>query len=465
MSNILITILILGAIAYFIHIQKYKKRVGKYEMDLSDSKQKNTFLDGQLQVLRNDLSETKQKAEASATSLNQSEGRLIALETKYESLQNDQEQLKAEKLSLTAARNSLDASNRQETEKNAVLTTENQHLNESKTDLVKSYSKKIADLEEELTSIREEKEALSREVVALKEQEPIRIAKHDERLTRLNEAQANLEKERERERVAKEKAENDRLVVLRETWSRHEAEVEQKMRLICQEFGIDYIDKEKFPFAGKPDNSVKICGEFVIFDGKSPQGDDLSNFPGYIRTQADQAKKYSKHDDVKKDVFFVVPTTAIHTINETYLALGTHRVHVITIDSLRPILLQLKRIEHYEFAEKLSPEDREKIVTVLGKMAHGMKRRVQIDHFFANEFISILTDAENLPPQILEEARVVERASKLNPNNHTRSKRIEISTLVKDKEKLDGKVAGQQIHTGPELEAIDALPLHKTDED
>ena len=359
----------------------------------------------------------------------------------------------------------LESDVRQASEQNIGLTKDIQHLTTIKSDLARTSSEQIAALQEEVNSLREEKEDLARDLTALEEQEPIRIAKYDERLSRLNESQANLEKERERDRAAREKAESDRIETMRETWLRHETDVDQKMRLICQELGIDYIDKEKFPFSGKPDNSVKICDEFIVFDGKSPQGVDLSNFPSYIRIQAEQAKKYSKHEEVKKDMFFVVPTNAIHSVNETFLNFGTYRVHVITIDSLKPILMQLKRIEDYEFAEKLSPEDREKIVTVLGKMAHAMKRRVQIDHFFSNEFIAVLIDAENLPTEILEGARVVERTSKLNPNVHNRAKRIEISTLVKDGEKLAGKVAGQEIHTGPELKAITALPLYTQEDD
>jgi hypothetical protein len=231
------------------------------------------------------------------------------------------------------------------------------------------------------------------------------------------------------------------------------------MKLICQELSIEYVDKEKFPFTGKPDNSVKICDEFIVFDSKSPQGDDLSNFPAYIRSQADQAKKYSKHEAVKKEIYFIVPTAAMQCLSEKYFVFATHKVHIVPVEAVRTILIHFKKLEDYEFAEKLSPEDREKIVTTIGKMAHGIKRRVQVDHYFANEFISILIDADNLPPEILERAREVERSSMLNPTLHKRAKRIEISSLKKETEKLTGKVASQEIHTGPELKEIDKLPL------
>ena len=89
-----------------------------------------------------------------------------------------------------------------------------------------------------------------------------------------------------------------------------------------------------------------------------------------------------------------------------------------------------------------------------------MKRRIQIDHFFANEFISTLIDAENLPTDILAGAQAIERSSKLNPYIEKRAKRIEIETLSKEGQKIAGKIAGQEIHMGQELKLIEDIPLH-----
>jgi hypothetical protein len=44
--------------------------------------------------------------------------------------------------------------------------------------------------------------------------------------------------------------------------------------VICSRHTFDYV--EKVPFKGDPDNTVSICGEFIIFDAKSPKGEDLS---------------------------------------------------------------------------------------------------------------------------------------------------------------------------------------------
>lgn len=47
---------------------------------------------------------------------------------------------------------------------------------------------------------------------------------------------------------------------------------------------------EKLPFKGEPDNAIKINDEYIIFDAKSPSGDDFSNFSNYLKNQAENTK-------------------------------------------------------------------------------------------------------------------------------------------------------------------------------
>ena len=159
----------------------------------------------------------------------------------------------------------------------------------------------------------------------------------------------------------------------KETWSKHQTNVRSNIKTICQRHIVEFVDK--IPFKGEPDNTLKICGEFVIFDAKSPAGDDLSNFPNYLKDQAERAKKYAKQEDVKKDIFFVVPSNTLESLNQYVFNLGDYDVYVISVDSLEQIVLSLNKIESYEFAENLSPEERESICRVIGKFAHHTKRR------------------------------------------------------------------------------------------
>ena len=104
--------------------------------------------------------------------------------------------------------------------------------------------------------------------------------------------------------------------------------------------------------------------------------------------------------------------------------------------------MQLKRIEDYEFTESLSPENREALVSVVGKMVHGMKRRIQVDQFFSKEFLSILDSMERLPSDLVTQVSKVEQALKINPPNENRKKSIDHVELKQEEERLSSKAEG-----------------------
>ena len=108
-----------------------------------------------------------------------------------------------------------------------------------------------------------------------------------------------------------------------------------------------------------------ICGEYIVFDAKSPRNDELNNFPTYIKTQANSLSKYAKHKDVKNHLFLVVPENTINSLKTLTYNDSNYCVHVISPQSLPITMWSLKQIELYEFAEKLSPEDR-------GKLSKGL---------------------------------------------------------------------------------------------
>ena len=235
------------------------------------------------------------------------------------------------------------------------------------------------------------------------------------------------------------------------TWGEHEKEVENHLRKICNNHVIEYIGQEDFPHPrNKPDNSIEIMDQLIVFDAKSPANDDLTNFPKYIKLQTENLKKYAKHDNVKKDLFLVIPSNTLSVINQFTYNIGDYNVYIITKDALEPIILSLKKIEEYEFADKLSPEERDNVCRVIGKFAHTTKRRIQIDQFFAEEFLDTLQKAKQLPSDILESVIQFENAEKLNPPMEKRKKQI----LTKDlKEKSDQIKKEIELREIPEIQA------------
>lgn len=282
-----------------------------------------------------------------------------------------------------------------------------------------------------------------------------------ERLQKTTEDFDNRRTEIENEVLAKEKQHFENM---KETWRNHETIVEQEIKQICNKYTIEYFDKEKVPFKGKPDNSIKIANEFIIFDAKSPANDNLENFPSYIKTQTESLKKYAKEDKVKKDIFLVVPTNTIDKIPNTFYDMSDYRVFVITTDSLEPIILNLQKIETYEFAEKLSPEDRESICRVLGHFAHHTKRRLQIDTFLADKSLELLKSCEYLPEDILESVKNHEIKTLINVPIDKRSKKSDLKKLTTDKKKLTKELEIQHINTKVDSKKIDSIELYDEDD-
>ena len=192
-------------------------------------------------------------------------------------------------------------------------------------------------------------------------------------MSSLTTIQAQIYERNNKEQEERTNKELERIKALKETWSRHQENVRNIIKAICQKHTIQYL--EKVPFKGDPDNTLQICDEFIVFDAKSPGTDDLSHFPVYLKDQAEKALKYARQENVKSDIFFVVPSNTLEYLDLFVYRHGEHNVYIISVDALEPVILALKKIEEYEFAKELSPEDRENICRILGRFAHLSKRR------------------------------------------------------------------------------------------
>ncbi|GAA4752989.1 hypothetical protein [Flavisolibacter ginsenosidimutans] len=319
----------------------------------------------------------------------------------------------------------------QETKRN--LETQFQNLNKE----LGAYKERAQNCERDLQAVREEN-------IQLKKEDEFRAQKYSEEIVSLQGIKQQLQEERAKEVQQRYEEEVERLKSLKETWAAHQTDVQGRMKQICQKHTLHYVDKA--PFRGDPDNTLFIADEYVVFDAKSPAGDDLKNFPLYLKAQAEGAKKYAKLDSVKKDIFLIVPTNTLHCIKDFVYNLADYDVYVVSADSLEPLILSLCKIEDYEFAEQLSPEERENICRIIGKFAHLSKRRIQIDAFFARQFIELAYKCENsLPADIHEKVLEFERSEKLNPPQEKRAKAINTKELENENGKIETEVAAKGV--------------------
>tara|TARA_B110000238_G_scaffold7047_1_gene7200 strand:+ start:62 stop:1270 length:1209 start_codon:yes stop_codon:yes gene_type:complete len=304
-----------------------------------------------------------------------------------------------------------------------------------------------ARLEERLEIIERERNTLKSETISFQKAEEGRQKEANKNFATAVTLQLSLEKEKERLNDERVKEKEELLSKMKLKWSDHEKEVQNHLQLICRNNVIKYISQEDFPHPrNKPDNSIEIMEQLIVFDAKSPANDDLTNFPKYIKLQTESLKKYAKHEDVKNDLFLVIPSNTLDVINQFHYNIGDYNVYIITKDALEPIILSLKKIEDYEFADKLSPEDRDNVCRIIGKFAHTTKRRIQIDEFFAREFLDTLTKAgTQLPREILENVIKFENAEKLNPPMEKRNKQILTKDLKVKVDKLESEMLLREI--------------------
>jgi len=329
---------------------------------------------------------------------------------------------------------------------------------QNNTEILKAKMSSFEQLKTEKTQVSErlklveiERNNLKNENIKLNKEEENRNETLRKSIESTNTLQNSLRTETARVNDERVEREQEKAEKMKLTWGEHERDIENHIKMICSNHVIEYVGQEDFPHPrNKPDNSIEIMDQLIVFDAKSPANDDLSNFPKYIKLQTENLKKYAKHDNVKKDLFLVIPSNTLSVINQFTYNIGDYNVYIITKDALEPIILSLKKIEEYEFADKLSPEERDNICRLIGKFAHTTKRRIQIDQFFAEEFLDTLQKAKQLPKEILESVIQFENAEKLNPPMEKRKKQILTKDLQEKSEEMKHEIERRDI---PEIEA------------
>jgi myosin heavy subunit len=402
--------------------------------------------------LLSSLAEMVEKSTESANTLS-------SLKIDNERFNSDLQALKPE---LEHAKEALQTANKEISELKASIA--------SKDETIRQTEKRNTELDKELSLLKQKVEQLAsrqseleQENTAFKESENNRITEHEKKMTLLTGEIERIRNERQREKDDALREATEKFEKMRQMWAKHQEETKKAIKMICQKHTIEYV--EKVPFKGSPDNTIKIADEFVVFDAKSPAKDDLQNFPNYIKNQADGVKKYVNEDSVRKEVFLVIPSNTTEVIKQFTYNMGDYIVYVVTLDALEPLILSLKRIEAYEFVDQLSPEERENICRIVGKFAHIAKRRIQIDHFFAWEFLDVLTKCKaDLPKEILEKVIEFEKAEKLNPPQERRAKQILTKDLQSDSDKIQREAEAKAIIFPPSLQSnLRELPLYEED--
>jgi hypothetical protein len=354
-----------------------------------------------------------------------------------------------------------------------LIADKERHINELRNQLAISNTTcgnlkdQLQKIQNELTGVKEglrhaqqNFNAEREECIKLKKEEDARKTEHSTALTTFQSWKEQIQKDRNAELEEKKQQELNRLLLMKQTWVEHEQNVKNRIKAICQKHTIEYADS--VPFKGTPDNTIRLSNEYIIFDAKSPGSDDVNNFAGYIKEQAERAKKYAKQDSVKKDIFFVIPSNTLHVLKQTVFPHGDYDVFLVSVDVLEPILLCLQKIETYEFAEQLTPEERENICRIIGRFTHLTKRRIQIDSFFAKQFMEMVLKCDSdLPDEIKKEVFAFEKIEKLNPPSDRRTKALDNKQLQTEVNQLELEIGGKGVVIEDLSQHLNNVKLYK----
>jgi hypothetical protein len=363
----------------------------------------------------------------------------------YEDVMHIGEQLKKDQRELESFHHERDLLLQ---EKNSVQ----RQLSDARESFIK-FESRMQHLDQEIKRIQLEKQDLQGKVLLADGRDEQRRKEHDQSVHEFHTLKLSVEKEKAelREKQLRELEEENQL--MKDTWKRHEDTVQNVIKGICDRYAIEYV--QNVPFKGKPDNVINICDEYIVFDAKSPASDDLTNFNTYIRTQAEAAIKYTSYESVRKEIYLVVPSNTLEVLKSRRFNLGDYTVTVITVDALEPVIESLKKLEEYEFAEQLSPEDRQSICRIVGSYIYLTKRRIQVDQEFNGRAFELLSRTKGEIPQVMqEEIEKHERAMKINPTADRRSKAISQDALQKTQAQQSGLARVFEIVKGTDLELV-----------
>ncbi len=297
--------------------------------------------------------------------------------------------------------------------------------------------------------LKENLDAVTRDLIGAKEQISAYDSVREEQTTEYNRKIERINTLYDQLKCDRETLANEQMNLLVRkqeelavSWQKHESEVAESIRTICRKHDFVWCEKCEYPHQGTPDNVVLIGKMYTIFDAKSPKNpEELENFPVYLKNQAEAMKKYCKHDDVRKEVFLVVPSSTLDVLTTYQYDLAEYVVYIITPESLIPTLQILRQIENYEFTETMSPEDQDKLCRFIGKLSHATKRKIQIDTYFSRELIDALKGIDMIPDDFAAEIGKYEQKAKLNPPMEKRVKMIEINDVENEVRRMETEIA------------------------
>lgn len=305
----------------------------------------------------------------------------------------------------------------------AELDRRNQEIGELKNQIAKERSEKdelsgkgkqlydsFKSMESDVKSLMKERDSLASRIAKYEAEEDRKQKKHEELIERQEEARKALEDERMRIRKEDEERKERELAARDRMWNDHEQNVVALLNEITKKEHTQFpaFSNTNLPegFSGslKPDFMIEFLEQYVIFDAKVSRSQDLEN---YMKESVKKtAGKVQGNKKIYSTVFLVVPTDAVATLKKLHYYEDGFTFYIVSPEALEPILASLKRIEQYEFAEAMDPQERENIVDMIAAFHFHISARNAHELGIIKHGLDTLAKAEKMSPQLLAEALV-----------------------------------------------------------
>ena len=315
-------------------------------------------------------------------------------------------------------------------------------------------------LKADYKALARELEASQKKIAQYDAREEHREKEFQSSLAELRSSKQSWEEEKLRiraedaEKLRKEEEERDRI------WAEHELSTIGRLTELCKapECNFVYYSNTELPaeFDGslKPDFMIELLGQYVIFDAKASKAKSLQI---YINdTVKKTVQKVKGNEKVARMIFLVVPTSAIHELKSHIVFQEGYTFYIVSREALAPILAGLKRISAYEFAEKLDPQEREKIIHLVASLDYHINERNAFDVLMAQRGSAVLYDAQKLYPEISEEVRREKEKMRLPNFRASDLKRLIANVDERDREIED------LTSPKPEVDKRDIKRMQKT---
>lgn len=295
----------------------------------------------------------------------------------------------------------------------------------------------LLNLQNDNQNLQKENDKTKEELAQYRAQEKKREEDFQNRITKLEQSRQALEDEQRRIR-REDEAEQAAAIAARDSiWNEHEASVLALLAELCQkpELTFKTYDNKNLPegWSGglKPDFMLELLDFFVVFDAKSSRSENLQNY--LAENVKKTAEKLQKQSRIYSSVFFIVPTQAISELKKLHYFEQGFSFFIISPEALAPILASFKKIESYEFAENLTPEQRENIVNLIAELSQQINFTNALNLLSTQRGIFALERLKNLDPKTRSEVQTQENKMRLKNFTPTELKELMQSTHTQQK--------------------------------